>query len=91
MPAWPWPNVTIWLGIGALTAIVLTVLLDRHILANGETWGRTRKLNMAMLDVTIVFAWPGFYIVLLLFSRSQTRQPLVRFIETGSFKKAAGG
>jgi hypothetical protein len=62
MLGWPWPNVTIWLCIGTATATVLTVLLNRHIRAHGETWSRTRKLNMTILDLTIVFMWPGFYV-----------------------------
>jgi hypothetical protein len=38
---------------------------------------------MAMLDVTIVFAWLGFYVVLLLYYIPRTRPALLRFIETG--------
>jgi hypothetical protein len=87
MLGWPWPNVTIWLCIGTATATVLTVLLNRHIRAHGETWSRTRKLSMTILDLTIVFMWPGFYVLLLLFLHPRSRQAIMRLIETGGSRK----
>jgi hypothetical protein len=78
-----WPIGAAWLCIGTGTATVLTVLLDRYMRARGDTWDRTQKLNMAILDVTIMFAWIGFYGVLILWQFPRTRRVIIQWVQTG--------
>jgi hypothetical protein len=75
-----------WLCIGTATATVVTLLVDRYRRAHGEPWDRAQKRNMALLAITIVFAWPGFYGVLALWQIPRARHLIVCFMQTGWLK-----